>query len=158
MPMTHSFHLLAAIRHSPSDYATWPRDSEGVEFSDDLVGYMWDALSWVPCKYPHSGMRKASGPDRYGPSVVEADGAATLEGVLSGFADVFSRGPETLRLNCGPSWIETGDPADATAETMTWNFVDFPRDEIVGRLRRVAEAARTVSAAPGNWFIAIQGL
>jgi hypothetical protein len=155
---SHTFHLLSTAHYSQSDYARWPPDDEGVQISDDVVGYMWDALLWVPCRYPHAEMRQASGPDRYGPSVVAAEGAEQLARILDGFAEIFSSGPERFRLNCGPLWIETGNSSDATANSMQWRFVEFPREEIVGRLRRVADAARAANNAPDVWFIAIRGI
>lgn len=78
--------------------------------------------------------------------------------IFSGYAEVFSAGPPTLRLSCGPSWELTGNPADQTANKMKWNYVELPRDETVSRLRQIVHAAQTVQAAPSDRFIAIRGI
>jgi hypothetical protein len=158
MSLTHGYHLLATSRFSPADYSNWPPDTEGVQLHDDLRGYFWDALSWVECIYPHAGMKRVFGPDPYGPSVVTTQGASTLAQVFDGFANVFSCGPDTIRLNCGPSWEVGDNPADQTSDNMQWYFAEFSREETVGRLRQIANAARTVLAAPSDWFIAIRGI
>lgn len=158
MTILHDFHLLPSKHYEPLDYRNWPPRSQGVQLDDDLLSYMWDALAWVPCRYPHSNMKRALGPDRYGPTVVDWEGALPLSRVLDGFADVFATGPNTLRLNCGPAWIETGNPADNTAESMFGNYVEYERDETIDRLRQIAAAARTIVQAPDDWFLAIRGI
>jgi hypothetical protein len=58
--MLHSFHLLSTADYPASDYLRWPRGAEGVQLHDDLMTYMWAALSWAPCFYPQAGMRSAA--------------------------------------------------------------------------------------------------
>lgn len=153
--MLHSFHLLSAADYPPSDYLRWPRGTEGIELHDDLMTYMWDALSWAPCFYPQAGMRVADALDRCGPAVFRGNGALKLAEILEAYAQVFANGPRVLRLNCGV-WFAADGPQ--TAKNAEINFHSFEREETVGKLRQIAIWARRASVADANEYVAFQGL
>lgn len=153
--MLHSFHLLSTVDYPPSDYLRWPRGADGAQLHDDLMTYMWDALSWAPCFYPQAGMRAADALDRCGPAVFRGNGALKLAEVMEAYAQVFAVGPSVLRLNCGV-WF-AGDRPE-TVENAAINFHAFERDETVEKLRKIASWARQASAADASEYVAFQGL
>jgi hypothetical protein len=153
--MLHPFHLLSTKEYPPSDYLGWPLGADGVQLHDDLITYMWDALSWAPCFYPQAGMREATALDRCGPAVFRGSGALKLAEIMDAYAQVFAAGPNVLRLNCG-LWFAADEPS--TFENAQINFHTFDRDETVGKLRQIASWARQASPADATDYLAFQGL
>jgi len=154
--MLHSFHLLSGADHPPSEYLKWPRETDGVRLHDDLMAYMWDALSWAPCFYPQAGMREANKLDRCGPAVFRGRGALKLAEVMEGYGNIFSCGPDVLHLNCGVLLPAADEPQ--TFESAQINLQSFGRDETVSKLRLVAGWARQASAADATEYVAFRGL
>ncbi len=145
--LNHDFFLLSKTEHPFNSYMRFINDPRAIQLHDDLVGYMYDTLVWIPSFNPAKS-EPSTGLCRWGPTVIDTVGASQAVQIFSSWADLFSVGPGWLRLSGEWSWIE-GQP-DSGGE---YERLEFDRQETVGTLRRLAEYARRVAAGDGDLYI-----
>lgn len=163
MGLDHDF--LLRDREIDGEYLSpgYIRDPRAIHLHDDLVRYMEDTLAWIPTfnparREPHRGLCM------WGPTVIEAEGAAVAERVFRTWADLFAVGPPTLALTGGFSWAADEDrvlppeAARATALVGGYDRLEFDREVVVGVLRQLADYARQVQSAGGRLYLLHQGV
>jgi len=150
--LNHQFYLVRKAEHDYSDYAAFVSAPGGVELHDDLIDYMWDTLSWIPTILAARGER-FQGLDRWGPTVIDHQGALVARTVFGAWADLFACGPETLTLR-GP-WVSTSEGGASGGEYET---LRADRDELVTSLRSLASYAGEVIGARGELYILHLGI
>ena len=104
MGLNHDFILLDAETDGTWSVGRFIRDPRAVHLHDDVVGYLWDTLMWIPTLNPATGER-GLGLNRWGPTAIEKDGAEIAAAVFSSWAQIFSLGPDPLDLK-GPYVLE----------------------------------------------------
>jgi hypothetical protein len=137
----HDFLLLSSADDPITSYEKFVNNPGAILLHDDLIGYMWDSLLWVPSYNPAKG-EPSVGLFRWGPTVIRTDGATTACRVFTAWADLFSAGPRSVRLTGNWTCVE-GAPINEG----TYDRLEFDRDETVDRLRRLARWADKVGGS-----------
>ena len=148
----HDFLLLSRSEHPFNSYDRFINDPRAIKLHDDLVGYLFDTLMWIPSFNPARG-EASTGLCRWGPTDIHTDGASQAVLIFASWADLFSVGPELLRLTGGWSW--TDGQAESGGE---YERLEFDREETVAALRRLAADARRVAAGGDDLYILHLGL
>lgn len=111
---------------------------------DDLLGYIWDSVDWIPTfnptkNEPHFGLC------RYGITSLRPGSAEKAAKILRGWASLFKEGPHKLILT-GP-WVHIeGEPM----ETGGYEKLSFDRIDIVRRLEKLVSFCESVEASAGG--------
>ncbi|MGP0062829.1 MAG: hypothetical protein ACLQGP_04400 [Isosphaeraceae bacterium] len=148
----HNFFLLSQTEHPFTGYMRFINDPRAIQLHDDLVGYMYDSLVWIPSFNPAKG-EPSDGLCRWGPTIIHTDGASRAAKIFSSWADIFSTGPELLHLTGEWSWTEVQPQSSGEYERL-----EFDRQEIVGALRRLAAHGERVAAGDGDLYILHLGI
>lgn len=152
MSLNHQFYLVRKAEHDYTDYAALIHAPGGVELHDDLIDYMWDTLLWIPTILAASAER-FHGLNRWGPTVIDDQGAPVARNVFGAWANLFACGPEKLQLR-GPALIS----GDAGAGDGGYETLCLERDELVRALRSLESYAGDVIAAEGALYILHLGI
>lgn len=150
--LVHKFYLVRRTEHEFADYARLMNTPGATELHDDLVGYLWDTLRWIPTLDP-TGNEPCQGLNRWGPTVIACEGAPQARAIFGSWAEIFSCGPAQLQLQ-GP-WTWTGG---ATSESGHYEQMQLQRDDVVRALRRLESYAAEVSGAKGNLYMLHLGI
>lgn len=148
----HDFFVLSQIEHPFTSYMHFINDPAAIQLHDNLVGYMYDTLDWIPTINPAKG-EPSTGLCRWGPTIIHTNGASKAFQVFSSWASLFSAGPRQLRL--------TGEWSSAVGRSeheCKYEPLEFGRKESVGAIRRLAAAAERVAASDGDLYILHLGI
>src|SRR5262249_46547120 len=137
---THDFLLLPEKGGDYSDYMGHFRNPEAIKLDDDIVGYIFDTLKWIPSINPSNPAEWGGlGLNYYGPTVINKPGAATAARIFRLWAALLQEGPETLELTGGFEWTE--DPLTDGR----YAAVAARRDSVVNTLQAIAELAEAAA-------------
>lgn len=157
MGLNHDFLLLDRDRDGEWELLKCiHNDPRAIHLHDDFVRYMQDTLAWIPTFNP--ARREAHrGLCMWGPTLIEAEGAAIAEQVFGGWAGLLAVGPSRLELTGGFSWAADED-APPAGERVTqleggYDRLEFDRDEVVGVLRQLAGWCGQVRTSPGKLYV-----
>jgi hypothetical protein len=150
--LNHDFFLLSKTEYPFASYMRFINDPRAVQLHDDLVGYMYDTLEWIPSFNAAKG-EPSTGLCRWGPTVIRTDGAFQAVQIFFSWADLFSVSPKLLRLTGGWSWTE-GQPDSGGKDER----LEFDRQETVGTLRRLAVHAKRAAAVDSDFYILHLGI
>lgn len=143
----HDFLLLSLAEHPFTSYGKFVNDPRAVRLHDDLVGYIWDTLAWLP-SYNPAKKESVTGLCRWGPTIIAADGAATACRIFAAWADLLGAGPPLLRLDGEWTYIENETPNEGRYERL-----EFDRDETVARFRLLSRFAEEVTGSGHDLYI-----
>jgi hypothetical protein len=159
--LQHDFLLLDRDTDGEWELGQFHHDPRAVHLHDDLVRYMGDTLARVPTvnparREPHRGLCM------WGPTLIEAEGAAVAERVFGLWAELFAVGPPVLALTGSCSWPASDDDPPA-GERVTqleggYDRLQFDRDEVVGVLRQVAAWCGRVRSGGGKLYLCHLGV
>jgi hypothetical protein len=162
MSLDHDFLLLDRETDGEWEVGRFLHAPRSVQLHDDLVRYMADTLAWVPTfnparREPHKGLCM------WGPTTIEAEGAAIAGRVFRAWADLFALGPPVLVLTGNFSWVAEGEAPHSEAEQVTpleggYDRLEFDREVVVGVLRRLAEDCERVRLAGGRLYLFHHGV
>lgn len=134
-------------------YRTYYSETPDVKINDDFIRYINDTLLWVPSVYiSGSKSQKNYGLMLYGTTVIKKEGAKTFGDIMGSWADLFSKGPANLYLQCGIVIKDDGN----LPGSRSFHTIELERDEVVKSLRTLAEYAELV--ATGDYFILHLGI
>jgi hypothetical protein len=146
MSLNHKFLLRDRSVH-PETYSR-PLPSESVVLlHDHILQYISDSLKWIPTENPARRGEPGMGLNFYGPTSITQRGAQQAFGVFSAWASLLALGPPMLRLRGLWSFIE-GEP-----QSGAYDVLELDRDELVGKLRRLAEWAQAVTVNPDLYVL-----
>jgi hypothetical protein len=151
--LNHDFLLLSTREHPYIDYMKWINHRKATRIHDDVMHYMQDTINWITCYNPAQKMRKHRGLNFYGPTIIKKDGTANAERLFTAWANLFSIGPKTIKLTGAYGWYE-----GESKETGSYSVIRLERDEIVDRLRSVADYAKSVANSNDELFILHLGI
>jgi len=135
------FLLLSLAEHPITSYGKFVNDPRAVRLHDDLLGYLWDSLVWLP-SYNPAKREPTTGLCRWGPTLIRAEGAVTARRVFTAWADLFDAGPPVLRLTGDWTSVEGEPPHGGGSERL-----EFDREETIDRLRLLAGSADQVAGS-----------
>ena len=148
----HDFFLVSRKEHDFSEYMTFINDPNSLKIHDDLIRYMLDAINWFPTYNPSKSETQA-GLCLYGPTIIRDEGANTAAKVFRSYADLFSNGPQKLQLT-GLCSVEEGKPCTEAS----YQKIEFARNEVVGRLRRLAADLNQVAESGDEMYVLHLGI
>lgn len=143
----HDFLLLSQAEHRFSDYHRFINDPHAIQLHDDLLRYIVDSLTWIPTHNPaknecHRGLCF------YGPTVIHTEGASVAAEIFGTWATLFACGPTTLTLTGGWTIIE-----DDSLSEGEYRKLKCDRDDLVRKLRQIADYAKQVVEKNGDYYI-----
>jgi hypothetical protein len=143
----HTFLLLPDLDTGYADYMRFLNDPRAIEIKDDLLDCVWDTLTWIPSVNPSNPTRwEGHGLNRFGPTVINREGAAKAAAVFGSWAALLAEGPETLELR--GCWIRVGGEPETEGH---YERLRFSRDSVVGAFRAIAEYAE--KAKTGKFYL-----
>jgi hypothetical protein len=158
----HNFWLFREGERSYTNYRDLlpRRDPPACLHDDFLIGYLWNTLSWIPTLNPRENMASIAtqGLNRWGPTIINHTGGAAFQRLCNTWAQLFSQGPEQLKLT-GPlviSWpFEEDEHMMERGQLMKLSRrfaqLTFQRDELVLTFTTLAQFG--AQAATGEFFI-----
>ena len=143
----HDFLLLTRTEHRFSDYMRFINDPRAIRLEDELLHYIADTLEWIPThnpakNEPHRGLCF------YGPTVIHTEGASAAATIFGTWAALFASGPENLILTGGWTMIEGDLPNQGEYEKL-----NLDRDDLVRKLRQIADYAKQIVDTDGDYCI-----
>jgi hypothetical protein len=151
--LNHDFLLLSAREHAYADYMKWINHRKAIQIHDDVMHYLQDTMNWITCYNPAQKMMKHKGLNFYGPTVIKTDGAGDAENVFNAWASLFSIGPKRIKLTGAYSWAE-----GETKETGRYSKITLDRDEIVEKLKTVANYSKSIAHSNDELFLLHLGI
>jgi len=156
--LNHDFLLLSRSAFDYWDYLKLINRPEAVSLHNDLLEYLLDSLRWIPCHNPGHGKRKGllphNGLNFYGPTIIKSDGGHVFHRIFDAWGDLFSNGPSRLELLTKTSgWIE-----GESAESGAGHTIIADRDDVVKRLRQLADFGKKVEESAGELYILHLGI
>ena len=142
MSLNHDFLLRDRAVHPETDYSTQHHSGSVILLHDHVLRYISDSLKWIPTENPALKGEPGMGLNFWGPTCITQRGAQQASGVFSAWASLLALGPPTLRLRGLWTFIE-GEPRSGAYEVL-----ELDRDELVGKLRQLAEWAQAVAVNP----------
>ncbi|MBM7689664.1 hypothetical protein IGJ55_001115 [Enterococcus sp. AZ170] len=94
MALQHEFEI---FKNSDEVIFTKESRKKMVTIDDFLILYIIDSLGWIP-SYSKNFVHKSMGLDYYGRTYLDAEGIATLNGILNGWIQLFEQAPSTTEL------------------------------------------------------------
>ena len=143
----HDFLLLSRAEHSFSDYMNFINDPRAIQVEDDVLRYLADTLQWIPTYNPAKN-ESHRGLCFWGPTVIHTEGAPAAAAIFGAWATLFGCGPRNLILTGDWTTVEGQPPNEGEFEKL---HVD--RDDLVGRLRWIADYAKQIVETNGDFFI-----
>jgi len=143
----HDFLLLSRNEHRFSDYNRFINDPRAIQIEDDLIQYIADTLKWIPAHNPAKN-ESHRGLCFYGPTVIHTEGASATAAIFDSWAALFASGPDNLMLTGSWTMVEGDPPNEGKYETL-----NFDRDDVVGKLRQIADYAKQIVETHGDCFI-----
>ena len=144
----HDFWLLSEDDNYCDYMPLVSRKDAPVRIPDDTIEHLWNTLRWLPTVNPaYDSLPVGYGLNRFGPTVINAAGAATWSQILRGWAQIFATGPSVIRL---PSGTYNAKAEDGSIVTY-WYTIKIDRDLFVADLLTLAEWGD--KAATGDYFI-----
>ena len=131
----------------------WINHRKAIHIHDDVMGYLRDSLNWVNCYNPAMKMKKHKGLNYYGPTVIKKDGAERAEEIFTAWADLFSACPKTIRLTGAYEWT-----VRQSKEEGSYAIIRVDRDELVPKLRTIAEYSKSVRSSNDELFLLHLGI
>lgn len=147
MGLDHDFLLLDRTVSPPEEYNRHHHSPDALRLHDNLLHYMGDALSWIPTENPAKKGENGMGLYLWGVTVISQRGASKLHDVCNALAALFALGPETLNLRGLYSFGEK------SPESGAYDRLEVSRDELVGKLRTLAEWAGSVADKPQMYIL-----
>ncbi|MGC4118535.1 MAG: hypothetical protein QM765_29060 [Myxococcales bacterium] len=146
--LNHSFLLLEDVGdRRRTQYAKHLNDPRAVLLHDDVVGYFWDSLCWIPTANPGMpGCPKGFGLNRWGPTSISGKGALVAASVFRAWATLLDNGPSSLVLT-GPWTMTVGKPKSGHYAKLQVN-----RRQLVTTCRSIAALADQASVK-GFWLL-----
>ena len=151
--LNHDFFLLSTREHPFTDYMKWINHRDAIRIHDDVMNYMHDTLNWITCYNPAQKMMRHKGLNFYGPTVIKEDGAVDAEKVFTTWANLFSIGPERIKLRGTYGWTEGEGKG-----TGGYSEISVYREEVVDRLRTLAKYSKSVATGNGALFLLHLGI
>jgi hypothetical protein len=153
--LNHDF-LLSPDIGAEYDYSrVMSNDPDAVQLHDDIIGFMWDTLLWIPtinpCCKPTDRDYTQYGLNRWGPTVINYVGAKKGAAVFRCWAALYVEGPEELELKGPWEWIEGED-----AKSGSYAVIRENRDQLVHRLEQIAGYCE--SAVSGQCYVLHGGI
>lgn len=147
MSLNHDFLLRDRAVHPETGYSR-PLPSESVVLlHDEVLRYISDSLKWIPTENPALKGEPGMGLNFYGPTTITQRGAGQASSVFSAWASLLALGPPTLHLRGLWSFVE-GEP-----QSGAYDVLELDRDELVAKLRQVAEWAQSVAVNPDLYVL-----
>jgi len=143
----HDFLMLSRTEHRFSDYRQFIHDPRAVRLADDLLHYIADTLEWIPTHNPAKN-ESHRGLCFYGPTVIHTEGASAAAEIFGAWSTLFACGPKNCKLTGGWTMIENDPPNEGEYEKL-----NFDRDDLVRKLRQIADYAKHVVDTDGDCFI-----
>lgn len=142
MALEHTFELLDRETDAERRSDDYYRDPRAIRLHDDVMDYLWHTLTSIPTKSPsrRKPLPETVGLHRYGPTIIDVDGAAVAGPLFADWADRMAQEPPNVTL---PGALE---PAT------------FDRDALVATLRQIAAWCETVRDGGGRWYLYHQGI
>jgi hypothetical protein len=135
----------------PSDYRAFRRENQGIRVPDDLVGYIFDTLQWVPTEHPYEELGtwampwRGYGLDYHGMTAISKRGAPVFRRICEAWAALFSQAPRSFELR--GRWL----PDEGHYERL-----EFHPEEIVPLLQKLVRHAERAST--GEFFVLHVGI
>ena len=107
MSLDHHFALVPAGTDFDDFAALLARARAGVALHDDLLSYFWDTLQWLPTRNPSKG-GPGLGLNRWGVTVIDAEGALLSARIFRAWAALLACGPATFEVTTGYTWTDDG--------------------------------------------------
>ena len=157
MPMNHDFWLFREGERAYTDYSDlFSRRDAPVSINDDVLRYVCDTIIWIPTFNPAKNER-GNGLNWWGPTVIDQSGGHLFCQIFTSWAQLFTSGPELLRLQGGFSWQWPYDESEHLVseeelDTMgRYTQLEVERDSLVQQLTTLAQFG--AQAATGKFFI-----
>lgn len=151
--MYHDFLLIKKKSEDYSEFWDVFNDPKALKVHDDLIRYIADSLNWVPAMNPASSCEDCRGLCYYGPTVIKAEGARVLGGVLRSWVSVFKNGPKDLELTGG--WII---PAESENSNGHYEMFAVDRDAVIDTFKEIAKLCDEVVAGKGDYYLLHLGI
>ena len=153
--LLHDFHLVNREEFDYWDSSHFYNHPQAVLIHDDVLRYMGDSLRWINCHMPtrRSNLIEVKGLNYYGPTIIKAEGAAAAFSIFQIWADLFSKGPETLALRGGWSWID-GEPE----QHGKYEIIVADRDNLVRSLKQISDFAQRALISDGDLYVLHMGI
>jgi len=140
--LNHDFMLLACEQHPIKDWNLWYHNPNAILIHHDVLEYMADTLKWIPTYNPAT-KRQCQGLNWYGPTVILEAGAEIAAKIFYSWADLFTCGPEDLRLTGAFGWQLENDPDKDGFERVVPDSAGYERlilgrDKLITSLRILA--------------------
>ncbi len=135
-----------------TSYMRFSNDPRSIRLEDDLVRYIADTLVWIQTHNPAKN-ESHRGLCFWGPTVIHTEGAADAADIFTQWANLFACGPKNLILTGGWTSIE-GEPANEG----TYEALSLDRDDVVSKLRQIADFAKQIIESKGEYFILHSGV
>ena len=145
----HDFWLLHEDEHEYRSHTIfWGRKDAPVRIPNVTLEHLIESLGWLPTVNPaYESLPIGYSLNHFGPTVINAAGAAMWSQIMRGWAQIFATGPSVLRL---PSGTYNDKKEDGTIVTY-WYTIKIDRDLFVADLLMLAEWGD--KAATGDYFI-----
>lgn len=137
MGQDHEFFLLSNDEYEEmgcDGYYSPAKDlSNCLSIHDDIIQYIGDTLAWIPSINPCNSYKKGFGLNNYGITLFDKEGAEVILKLAKAWADLFSIGPNILKLTGNYSCIKikSGIPE------RKYNLLEVDRDELVENFRKL---------------------
>lgn len=156
MSLDHDFLLLDREHDGEWELLRFIHDPRAIHLHDDFVRYLQDTLLWIPTTNP-AKKESHCGLCMWGPTLIEAEGAAMAERVFAGWADLLTLGPPQIRLRGAFCWATEND-SPPLGERVTqleggYDQLEVDRDTVVAVLRQLADWCGQVKSSAGRLYL-----
>lgn len=160
----HDFLLLNVKDYPSLDYSPVSakffkeRDAGICSFPDvaklsmDLVDHIRDQIEWIDSVNPGRNNEPVLGLCYNGVTGINRRGAPMAKNVFGAWANLLQHGPEPLLLT-GPDAYECDENGDPILESRRAVSIKYPRDSVVGELRKLERFAEEVCSSPQEKYI-----
>lgn len=162
MPMNHDFWLFREGERAYVDYEDLlSRHDAPVSMDDEVLRYFGDTLTWIPTFNPTKNER-GNGLNWWGPTIINQVGGGLFHRVWTSWAQLFTSGPEQLRLQGLFTWQwPFEEPEHLIREDQlhilgNYEHLEIDRDRLVRTLTTLAWFGE--QTATGEFFILHLGI
>ncbi|HEV2655089.1 MAG TPA: hypothetical protein VGT82_09015 [Ktedonobacteraceae bacterium] len=160
--MNHDFWLFRQGERAYTDYHDlFARRDAPISIDDEVLRYFFDTIAWAPSFNPARNER-GNGLNWWGPTIIDQAGGDLFHTIFSSWAEIFTSGPEHLRLRGSFSWQwPYEEPEHLIAENEldtigSHQYLLVDRDSLIQQLTTLAEFG--AQAATGKFFILHLGI
>lgn len=159
MGLNHEFSLITYDDYEELGYDGYYLPAENLSnvvlIHDDIIQYIQDTFNWVPSINPAMNYQKISGLCNYGVTLFDKDGAAVIFRLVKAWIDLFSNGPDNLKLTGNYCWT-MGD--NNGMQDGKYEIIEVAREELIENFRKLQSFAEKVISSSNRYFILHYGI